>query len=60
MTPKDVVNKLYECYSAGDLSGVHGGDRSSFGPVVGTEECAVEVGGDHSDLHGASLAVNVR
>lgn len=22
MTPKDVVNKLYECYSAGDLSGV--------------------------------------
>ena len=28
--------------------------------VVGTEECAVKVGGDHPDLHGASLAVNVR
>ena len=45
---------------AGGLSGVHGGDRSSFGTVVGTEECAVKVGGDHPDLHGASLAVNVR
>ena len=45
---------------AGRLRRVHGGDRPSFGSMVGTEEGAVEVGGDQPDLHGTSLAANVR